>query len=207
MRVTGRARPSARPAAGVRASRADARGGPGTGPPPGRSLTRTAPGPAHAPASPDRTARAGVPPPVPVKPGARPPGHARQSGDVRPITGAWQSRSHRGAACFPPWQFPANRRARYRPPRTRPVRPVARSSGRLAGSAMGWAAGRVVRGVSGLPCRSAEGAAGDSRIVCLARRLSDFAAVCHRRRVRIVVFTAQDRGGGDGAVVVARCAG
>ena len=112
--------PSARPAAGVRASRADARAGPGTGPPPGRSLTRTAPGPAHPPASPadpDRAARAGVPPPVPVKPGARPPGHARQSGDVRPALGGLAGRQPwRGAGCVPARaQVPANRQARYRP--------------------------------------------------------------------------------------------
>ena len=44
--------PSARPAAGVRPSRADARAGLGTGPPPGRALTRTAPEPAHAPGPP-----------------------------------------------------------------------------------------------------------------------------------------------------------
>ena len=95
--------PSARPAAGVRAARADARAGPGTGPPPGRSLTRTAPGPAHPPASPadpGRAARAGVPPPVPVRPGARPPGHARQSGDVRPVIGGLAGRQPwRGAGC------------------------------------------------------------------------------------------------------------
>ena len=111
--------PSARPAAGVRASRADARAGPGTGPPPGRSLTRTAPGPAHTPASPadpDRAARAGVPPPVPVKPGARPPGHAHQSGDVRPVTGGLAGRQPwRGPAVPARAQVPANRQARYRP--------------------------------------------------------------------------------------------
>ena len=143
--------PSARPAAGVRASRADARAGPGTGPPPGRSLTRTAPGPAHAPASPadpDRAARAGVPPPVPVKPGARPPGHARQSGDVRPVTGGLAGRQPwRGAGWFP--RVRSSRRT-GRPAigrgRMRPVRPVDDAAGGFTGPGpvMG-----IVRGSSG----------------------------------------------------------
>ena len=46
--VTGRARPVRPARRRCRALRADARAGPGTGRPPGRSLTRTAPGPAPA---------------------------------------------------------------------------------------------------------------------------------------------------------------
>ena len=129
--------PSARPAAGLRASRADARAGPGTGRPPGRSLTPTAPGPAHTPAppaGPDRTARADVPP-VPARPGARPHGHPRQPGDVRPIT--------RGLGGRQPWAgaswFPRVRRSRRtgRPAtgrgRIRPARPVDEAAGGFTG--------------------------------------------------------------------------
>jgi hypothetical protein len=143
--------PSARPAAGLRAARADARAGPGTGPPPGRSLTRTAPGPAHTPASPadpDRAARAGVPPPVPVKPAALRPGHARRSGDVRPALGGLAGRQPwRGAGCVP-----RVRRSRRtgRPAagrgRIRPVRPVDDAAGGFTGP--GLVMGRV-RGSSG----------------------------------------------------------
>jgi hypothetical protein len=130
--------PSARPAAGVRAVRADARGGPGTGPPPGRSLTPTAPGPAHTPpppADPDRAARGGVPPPVPVTPGARPAGHARRSGDVRPALGGLAGRQPwRGAGCVP--RVRSSRRT-GRPAagrgRIRPVRPVDDAAGGFTG--------------------------------------------------------------------------
>jgi hypothetical protein len=118
---------SACPAAGLRVSWAGARAGPGTGPPPGRSLTRTAPGPAHPPASPadpGRAARAGVLPPVPVKPGALPAGHADQSGDVRPVTGGLAERQPwRGAGWFPRARRsrrtgrPATGRGRVRPGR------------------------------------------------------------------------------------------
>ena len=87
------------------AVRADARAGPGRDDPRGGQRPRTAPGPAHTPALPrlaDRTARAGVPPPVPVEPGARPPGHPRQSGDVRPVTGGPAGRQPwAGAGCVP----------------------------------------------------------------------------------------------------------
>ena len=141
--------PSARPAAGLRASRADARAGPGTGPPPGRSLTRTAPGPAHtaaSPADPDRAARARVPP-VPVTPGARPPGHAHRSGDVRPVTGGLAERQPwRGAGCPARTRFPANRQPATGRGRMRPVRPVDDAAGGLIGPGpvMG-----IVRGSSG----------------------------------------------------------
>ena len=148
--------PSARPAAGVRASRADARAGPGTGPPPGRSLTRTAPGPAHTPASPagpDRAARGGVPPPVPVKPGARPAGHARQSGDVRPALGGLAGRQPwRGACCFPRVR---SSRGTGRPAagrgRMRPVRPVDDAAGSFTGPGpvMGRARGSSGAGLAG----------------------------------------------------------
>ena len=178
--VTGRARP-------VRASRADARAGPGTGPPPGRSLTRTAPRPAHTPASPadpDRAARAGVPPPVPVQPGARPPGHAHQSGDVRPITGGLAERQPwRGAGWFPRVRRsrrtgrPAADRGRIRP--TRPIerRAVSRGRGRswassAAAAATAWPGGRRVPVPAGLAWSRAAGRgfAGHgsaSRPVCL----------------------------------------
>jgi hypothetical protein len=143
--------PSARPAAGVRAVRADARTGPGTGRPPGQSLTGTAPGPAHTPASPagpDRAARAGVPPPVPVPvPGARPAGHAHQSGDVRPVIGGLAERQPwRGAGCVPrvrSWRR-AGRPAIGRG-RMRPVRPIDHAGGFIRpGPVTG-----IVRGGSG----------------------------------------------------------
>ena len=55
-----------------------------------------------SPADPDRAARTGVLPPVPVKPGARPAGHAHQVGDVRPFIGGLAEREpERGAGCFP----------------------------------------------------------------------------------------------------------
>jgi hypothetical protein len=139
--------PSARPAAGVRASRADERADPGTGPPPGRSLTRTAPGPAHTPASPANPI-APPAPPVPVKPGARPPGHARQSGDVRSaIRGPGRAAPWRGAGCVPRVRRsrrtgrPATGRGRIRP-----VRRIDDAAGGFIGSGpvMG-----IVRGSSG----------------------------------------------------------
>jgi hypothetical protein len=139
--------PSARPAAGLRASQADARTGPGTGPPPGRSLTRTAPGPARTPASPAGPIAPPVPP-VPVEPGARPPGHARQSGDVRSVTGGLAERQPwRGAGCFPRvrsfWRTgrPAAGRGRMRP-----VRRIDDAAGGFTGPGpvMG-----IVRGSSG----------------------------------------------------------
>ena len=79
--------------------------GPGRDHPRGGHSPGPPPGPAHPPAppaDPDRAARAGVPPPVPVKPGARPPGHARQSGDVCPALGGLAGRQPwRGAGCVP----------------------------------------------------------------------------------------------------------
>jgi hypothetical protein len=86
------------------------RGGHSPGPPPVPADTPA------LPADPDRAARASIPPPVPVKAGARPPGHARQSGDVRPVTGGLVERQPwRGAGCFPRALFPADWQARYRP--------------------------------------------------------------------------------------------
>ena len=145
--------PSARPAAGVRAVRADAHAGPGTGPPPGRSLTRTAPGPARTPASPavpGWAARADEPPPVPVTPGGRPPGQAHQPGDVRPVI--------RGLAGWQPWRgagcVPRVRRSRRtgRPAtgrgRIRAVRPIDDAAGGCTGPRPGLVMGRA-RGSSG----------------------------------------------------------
>ncbi len=149
--VTGRARPvrPAPPPGSARHGPARARG-PGRDHPRGGHSHRPPPGPAHTPASPadpDRAARAGVPPPVPVKPGARPPGHAHQSGDVRPVTGGLAERRH-GAVPVSPVraQVPASRQAAIGRGRIRPARRIDDAAGGLIGPGpvMG-----IVRGSSG----------------------------------------------------------
>ena len=143
------------PAAGVRASRADARAGPGTGPPPGRSLTWTAPRPAHTPR----------PPLTPIAPPPRTAAGAGRSSPVRvhlvmrasPVTSAPPSGAGRAAAVargrlFPARaQFPANRQARYRPRRRRPARPVDDAAGGFTepGPVMGIARGSSGAGLAG----------------------------------------------------------
>ncbi len=130
-------RPPVPPPASARYGRARARGpgrdhsggGHSPGPPPGLRTRRA------SPADPDRAACAGVPPPVPVKPGALRPGHVRQSGDVRPALGGLAGRQPwRGAGCVPRVR---RSRGSGRPAagrgRIRPVRPVDDAAGGFTG--------------------------------------------------------------------------
>jgi len=182
--------PSVRPAVGVRALPADARARPGTGRPPGRSLTGTAsrgPRAAASPADPDRTASTRVLPPVPVKPGTRPPGPAHQSGDVRPIiAGPAERQPSRVAGCFPRVRSvrrtgrPAIGRGRIRPVRgidhaaggriePGPVIGIlrARSGGDLAGQEAGACPFRPVVASSRVDGRGLAGHGSASRSICL----------------------------------------
>lgn len=175
-------RPPVPPAASARHGQTCVRG-PGRDHPRGGHSHGPPPGPAHAPASPadpDRAARAGVPPPVPVKPGARPPGHAHQPGDVRPITGGLAERQPwRGAGSSWRTGRPATGRGRIRP-----VRPVDDAAGGFTGPGpvMGRARGSSGAGLAGqeagacpfrpawpgptLPARGFAGHGSASRPVC-----------------------------------------
>ena len=87
-------RPSVPPSAPARYGQTRARGPGRDDPRDGHSqgpLPGSPRGPA-SPADPDRAARTGGLPPVPVKPGARPAGHAHQLGDVRPFIGGLAER-------------------------------------------------------------------------------------------------------------------
>ena len=118
-------RPSVPPSAPARYGQTRTAGGPGRDHPRDGHSQGPLPGPPRAaasPADPDHAARTGGLPAVPVKPGARPPGHAHQSGDVRPIIGGLAERQpERGAGCFPRVRSvrrtgrPAIRRRRMRP--------------------------------------------------------------------------------------------
>ncbi len=159
-------RPPVPPPASARHGRTRARG-PGRDHPRGGHSHRPPPGPARTPASPadpDRAARAGVPPPVPVTPGARRPGHPRRSGDVRPAPGGLAGRQPwRGAGCVPRVR---RSRGTGRPAagrgRIRPVRPVDDAAGGFTGPGpvMGRARGssgdgRAGREAGGCPFRPA----------------------------------------------------
>ena len=136
-------RPPVPPPASARYGRTRARG-------PGRDHPRGghSPGPPPGPRTRQRPPLTPIAPPVPVKPGARPPGHAHQSGDVRPITGGLAGRQPRhGAGCVPRVRRsrgsgrPATGRGRIRP-----VRPVDDAAGGFTGP--GPVMGRA-RGSSG----------------------------------------------------------